>query len=132
MNGYVTNIEKLTEENTNFRQVLYTAKHCQLVVMSVQPNDEIGLEVHEGDQFLRVESGQGRAVIDGHEQPLESGSAVVVPAGAEHNIINTSATEPLQLYTIYAPPHHKDQTKHVHKQDAEHDSEQFDGVTTES
>jgi len=132
MNGYLENIEKLTEANINFRQVLYTAQHCQLVLMSLKPNEEIGEEVHEGDQFLRFESGQGQAILDGVEHPLKDGDAVIVPAGTKHNIINTSASQPLKLYSIYAPPHHRDQTVHVTKQEAENDSEHFDGITTES
>ncbi|MGB9743499.1 MAG: cupin domain-containing protein, partial [Minisyncoccia bacterium] len=109
MKGYHTNIEKDTLENENFRQVLYTSKHSQLVLMSLEPNEEIGMEVHpDNDQFFRIEKGQGKCVIDGNEYELTDGAAIVVPAGAEHNVINTSLTEPLKLYTIYSPPHHKD------------------------
>lgn len=132
MNGYVANIEKLTQENSNFRQVVYTAKHCQLVMMSLQPGEEIGMEMHEGDQFLRIESGEGKAILNGAEHDLGDGSAVVVPAGVEHNITNTSATILLKLYTIYAPPHHKDKTVQATKEAALRDDEHFDGQTTES
>lgn len=132
MNGYVGNIEKLAQENNNFRQVVYTAEHCQLVLMSLQPDEEIGLEVHDGDQFLRFESGEGKAILDGAEHLLKDGDVVIVPAGTRHNIINTSASSPLKLYTIYAPPHHKDKTVHATRQEAESDSEHFDGVPTES
>ncbi len=131
MNGYQENIAQLALANTNFRQVLYTAKFCQLVLMSLQPNEEIGMEVHDGDQFLRFESGRGKAILDGAEHELADGSAVIVPAGTKHNIINTSATEPLKLYTIYAPPHHLDQTIHPTKDDALKDNEHFEGKTTE-
>lgn len=127
MNGYVDNIEKLTQENNNFRQVLYTAKHCQLVLMCLQPNEDIGTEVHaDGDQFLRVESGEGKAILDGVETVISNGSAIIVPAGVEHNIINSSSTLPLKLYTLYAPPHHKDQTVHATKEIAEKDDEHYD------
>ncbi len=132
MKGYVDSIEQLVRENINFRHVLYTAKHCQLVLMSLKPNEEIGMEVHEGDQFLRFESGEGKAILDGVEHLLKDGDVVIVPAGTQHNIINTSAASPLRLYTVYAPPHHKDKTVHVTKQDAEADGEHFEGVTTES
>ena len=131
--GYVTNIEQETLENTHFRKVLYTAAHMQLVLMSIAPGSDIGEEVHpENDQFIRCESGEGRAVINGAEYDIADGSAVVVPAGASHNIINTSADVPLQLYTLYAPPHHKDAVVHKSKEEAEHDDEHYDGVTSES
>ncbi|KKQ28064.1 MAG: hypothetical protein US42_C0002G0019 [Candidatus Magasanikbacteria bacterium GW2011_GWC2_37_14] len=132
MKGYKNNIEKLTLENENFRQVLYTGKNCQLVLMTLKPNEEIGMEVHsENDQFFRFESGTGKVVIDGNEQVVGDGDAVIVPMGAEHNIINTSTTEALKLYTIYAPPHHADGTIHPTKEIALADDEEFDGVTTE-
>ncbi len=132
MKGYVDNIEKLSLANESFRKVLYTAKHSQLVLMSLLPNEEIGEEVHEeNDQFLRIEKGTGKAVIDGNEYALEDGSAVVVPAGAKHNIINTSATEPMRLYTIYSPAHHRDGVEHKTKAVAQVDVEEFDGTTTE-
>jgi len=107
--GYITNIEKETKENTDFRRVLYTAKNSQLVLMNIKPGDEIGEEVHELDQFLRFEEGEGRAVLDGVESDVSDGSAVVVPAGTRHNFINTG-NEDLKLYTIYSPPEHKDGT----------------------
>ena len=108
MKGYVVNIEKASEENNNFRKVLYTAKNSQLVVMSLKPGEEIGEEVHELDQFIRVEEGEGRAILDGVEHQIEDGSAVVIPAGTNHNIINTSNEETMKLYTIYSPPEHRD------------------------
>ena len=120
MSGYSTNIEKKTLENRNFREVLHTAPHSQLVVMTLQPGEEIGLERHEdGDQFIRVESGQGEAIMDGERHALRDGVAVVIPAGAEHNVINTSPTEPLRLYTVYSPPQHPDGTVNRTKQEAE-------------
>ena len=109
MKGFNANIEKATLENNNFRKVLYTAKHSQLVLMSLLPNEEIGMEVHkDNDQFFRFEQGQGKCVIDGNEYQVTDGSAIIVPAGAEHNVINTSETEELKLYTIYSPAHHRD------------------------
>ncbi|MFZ5559236.1 MAG: cupin domain-containing protein, partial [Patescibacteria group bacterium] len=109
MKGYTTNIEKDTLENENFRKVLYTAKHSQLVLMSLRPKEEIGMEVHpDNDQFFRFEKGQGKCIIDGNEYELRDGVAIVVPAGAQHNVINISDTEELKLYTIYSPAHHKD------------------------
>lgn len=119
MPGFSTNIEEKTLENGYFRQVLYTAPHSQLVVMTLQPGEEIGLERHEhGDQFIRVESGEGEAVIDGTSHPLSDGVAVVIPAGSEHNVVNTSTSTPLRLYTLYSPPEHADGTVHRTKQDA--------------
>lgn len=132
MNGFEGNIEKLTLQNSNFRKVVYTAKHSQLVLMSLKPGEEIGEEIHEdGDQFFRIEKGHGRVVIDGVAHEITDGSAVIVPAGAKHNVINTSATEDLKLYTIYSPPHHKDGTIHVTREEATADSEHFDGETSE-
>lgn len=132
MKGYKTNIEKDTLENNNFRKVLYTGKHSQLVLMSLAPKEEIGMEVHEeNDQFFRFEKGQGKCVIDGNEYEVSDGSAVVVPAGAQHNIINISDTEELKLYTIYSPAHHKDGIIHSTKEEAEKDEEEFDQITTE-
>ena len=120
MAGYVTNIEKKTLGNTNFREVLFTGPHSQLVVMAIGPGEEIGLETHDDvDQFIRVEAGQGMAILDGKEHPLEDGSAVVVPAGTRHNIVNRSASEPLKLYSIYSPPEHPDGTVHKTKAEAE-------------
>ena len=132
MKGFCSNIEKDTLENKNFRQVLYTGKHSQLVLMSLKPNEEIGMEVHkDNDQFFRFEKGQGKCLIDGNEYELSNGVVIVVPAGAEHNIINTSATEELKLYTIYSPPHHKDGIVRLTKEDASAHGAEFDGVTTE-
>ena len=132
MQGYITNIEKATLENENFRQVLYTANHSQLVLMTLKPKEEIGEEIHEtSDQFFRFEKGQGKAVIDGNEYDVSDGYAVIVPAGAKHNIINISETEALKLYTIYSPAHHRDAVAHPTKAEAEADDEEFDGKTTE-
>ncbi|HRY27596.1 MAG TPA: cupin domain-containing protein [Candidatus Moranbacteria bacterium] len=132
MKGFCANIEKDTLENSNFRKVLYTGKHSQLVLMSLKPNEEIGMEVHEdNDQFFRFEKGQGKCIIDGNEYELSDGVAVVVPAGAQHNIINTSDSEDLKLYTIYSPAHHKDGIVRVTKEEAVANEAEFDGVTTE-
>jgi mannose-6-phosphate isomerase-like protein (cupin superfamily) len=132
MKGYVINIEKATLENKNFRQVLYTSKHSQLVLMTLRPREEIGMEVHpDNDQFFRFEKGQGKCVIDGNEYDLKDGVAVVVPSGSQHNIINTSDKEELKLYTIYSPAHHKDKVVRATKAEAEADSPEFDGVTSE-
>ena len=130
--GFVQNIEKLTEENTNFRKVIYTAHHSQLVLMSLKPSEEIGMEVHpDNDQFFRVEVGDGKAIIDGNEQVFSSGFCVVIPAGSQHNIINTSIENDLKLYTIYSPAHHKDGTINATKEIAMSSEEEFDGVTSE-
>src|SRR5579864_3929397 len=124
MTGFIINIEEKTLQNENFREVLYTAQHSQLVLMSLNPNEEIGMEVHEiVDQFIRVESGTGKAILNGEEHQLSDGSAVVVPAGTQHNIINTSSDKKMKLYTIYSPAHHKDGTVHKTKADAEADKE---------
>lgn len=132
MQGYIINIEKETLENENFRKVLYTAKHSQLVLMSLKPKEEIGEEVHEiVDQFFRFEKGQGKVVIDGKESDVSDGFSVIVPAGARHNVINTSETENLKLYTVYSPPEHRDGVVHPTKSDALSDNEHFDGKTTE-
>ncbi len=132
MRGYKNNIEKLALENNNFRAVLYTAKHCQLVLMALKPNEEIGAEVHaESDQFFRFEQGQGKVIIDGNESLVSAGDAVLVPAGAKHNVINTSGDAALKLYTIYSPPHHQDGIVHASKEQAEKDSESYQGQTTE-
>ena len=129
MKGFVTNIEQEALENGNFRKVLYTSSHMQLVVMSVET--EIGMEVHNDvDQFIRIEEGTGKAILNGQEHALEDGSVVVIPSGTEHNIVNTGDS-PLKLYTIYAPPHHKDGTVHVTKEEAEQSDEHFDGITSE-
>jgi len=119
-------------ENRNFRKVLYTSKHSQLVLMSLRPNEEIGMEVHpDNDQFFRFEKGQGKCIIDSNEYELRDGVAVVVPAGAQHNIINISETEELKLYTIYSPAHHKDGIVRLTKKEAEANEAEFDGGTTE-
>ncbi len=132
MKGFNTNIEKETLENENFRKVLYTSKHSQLVLMSLAPNEDIGMEVHpDNDQFFRFEKGQGKAIIDGNEYKVSDGSAVVVPAGSQHNIVNTSATERLSLYTIYSPAHHKDGIVRANKAEAQANEAEFDGTTTE-
>jgi mannose-6-phosphate isomerase-like protein (cupin superfamily) len=132
MKGFNANIEQETLENSNFRKVLYTGKHSQLVLMSLKPMEEIGMEVHQdNDQFFRFEKGQGKCIIDGNEYDLKDGSAIVVPAGAQHNIINVSETEDLKLYTIYSPAHHKDGVVRATKAEAEADGPEFDGVTTE-
>jgi mannose-6-phosphate isomerase-like protein (cupin superfamily) len=131
MKGYKDNIEKLTLENENFRKVLYTAKFSQLVLMSLKPKEEIGEEVHDVDQFFRFEKGNGKVIIDGNAYEVGDGDAVVVPAGAKHNVINASATEPLKLYTLYSPPHHRDGVVHITKQEAEADQEHFEGKTSE-
>lgn len=132
MKGFNSNIEKQTLENTDFRKVLYTAKHCQLVLMSLGPKEEIGMEIHtDNDQFFRFEKGQGKVIIDNNEYSVTDGSAIIVPAGASHNVINISETDPLKLYTIYSPAHHKDGVVRSTKEQAEKDSPEFDGVTTE-
>jgi mannose-6-phosphate isomerase-like protein (cupin superfamily) len=130
--GFKNNIEKLTLENNNFRKVLYTASHSQLVLMSLRPKEDIGMETHtDNDQFFRFEAGQGQAIIDGNVYDLANGDAVIVPAGSEHNIINVSETEDLKLYTLYSPAHHKDGVVRATKTEAEADSPEFDGKTTE-
>ena len=127
MGGFVINIEKKTQENAYFRKVLFTGPHSQLVVMDIKPGEDIGEEVHTVDQFLRIESGQGKAVLDGKEYPLHDGDAVVVPAGVRHNFINTSSTESLKLYTVYSPANHKDKTVHQTKAEAMKDEEDHVG-----
>jgi mannose-6-phosphate isomerase-like protein (cupin superfamily) len=132
MKGFNANIEKETLANNNFRKVLYTGKHSQLVLMSLKPSEEIGMEVHaDNDQFFRFETGQGKVIIDGNEYAVADGSAIVVPAGAQHNVINVSAADNLKLYTIYSPAHHKDGIVRATKAEAETDSPEFDGVATE-
>ncbi len=116
--AYITNIERETLDNENFRKVLYTAKHSQLVVMSILPGEEIGEETHHLDQFLRIEAGEAKVILDGEESIIGADEAVVVPAGTRHNFINISETEKLKLYSIYSPPEHKDGTIHVTKADA--------------
>jgi mannose-6-phosphate isomerase-like protein (cupin superfamily) len=132
MKGFCTNIEAATLENSNYRKVLYTSTHSQLVLMSLKPKEEIGMEVHEeNDQFFRFEEGQGKCIIDGNEYEVGDGVAVVVPAGAHHNVINTSKTQDLKLYTIYSPAHHKDGIVRSTKEEAEANEAEFDGKTTE-
>jgi mannose-6-phosphate isomerase-like protein (cupin superfamily) len=130
MKGFVEDIEGLAVKNVYFRRVLYTAKHCQLVVMALKPNEGIGAEVHRLDQFFRVEEGAGEAVLGGVRTAIRAGFAVLVPAGTNHNIVNTG-TVPLKLYTLYAPPNHRDGVVHHTRGDAEADTEHFDGKTTE-
>jgi len=130
MKGFVKDIESLAVRNDDFRQVLYTAKHCQLVVMALKPKEEIGAEVHALDQFFRVEDGNGEAVLDGVRTAIRAGFAILVPAGTNHNIINTGST-PLKLYTLYAPPNHRDGVVHPTREAAEADTEHFDGKTSE-
>ena len=132
MRGFSSNIEKETLANKSFRKVLYTSKHSQLVLMSLKPNEDIGMEVHgDNDQFFRFEKGEGKCVIEGNFYDVSDGSAIMVPAGAEHNVINVSDTENLKLYTIYSPAHHKDGVERVTKEEAEKNSPEFDGKTTE-
>ncbi len=132
MKAYIDNIEKVTLENENFRKVLYTGKNNQLVAMSLKPGEEIGSEVHEEhDQFFRFEQGMGKVVIDGVETEIKDDFGVIVPGGAEHNVINTSETEVMKLYTIYPPPEHRFDVIHATKEQAEADDEHFDGTTTE-
>ncbi len=128
MKGYLTNIEQATIENGDYRRVLYTAKNSQLVLMSLKPDEEIGEEVHHLDQFIRIEQGSAKAILDGVEHALDADWAVVIPAGTRHNIVNVGDTE-VKLYTIYSPPEHKDGTVHPTKANAA--EEHFDGVTTE-
>jgi mannose-6-phosphate isomerase-like protein (cupin superfamily) len=132
MKGYKANIEELVSKNSFFRQVVYTSKHTQLVLMALKPGEEIGMETHaDNDQFFRFEEGEGKAVIDGNEYVLGAGDVVVIPSGAQHNIINTSQTNELKMYTLYSPPHHRDGVVHKTKAEAESDSESFDGKTSE-
>lgn len=120
MSGYSINIEEKTLAGNNFREVLYTTQRSQLVIMTLQPGDEIGLEKHDGhDQFIRVEAGTGVAILDGERHALEDGVAVVIPAGTEHNVINTSDSEPMRLYTLYTPPEHPDGIVHATKAEAD-------------
>lgn len=131
MKGFVQDIEKLTTDNADFRRVVYTGKYLQLVLMTLQPGDEIGAEVHEDhDQFFRIEEGSGEVVIDGKTHQVEDDDAVVVPAGARHNVINTGEG-PLKLYTLYGPPEHREGVVHATKAAADASEEHFDGKTTE-
>jgi len=132
MKGFKSNIEKDTIANSNFRKVLYTSKHSQLVLMSLKPNEEIGEETHpDNDQFFRIEAGRGKCVIDGNNYQIKDGDAIVVPAGAKHNIINEDDEAELKMYTIYSPAHHKDGIVRATKEEAEQHEEEFDGTTTE-
>ncbi|MES2213285.1 MAG: cupin domain-containing protein [Patescibacteria group bacterium] len=130
--GYFANIEDLTLENEDFRRVLYTGEHMQLVLMTLQPNEEIGLETHpDNDQFFRFESGEGKVIVNDTEYDVADGDVVIIPAGAEHNVINTSDSENLRMYTIYSPAHHEDGTIHETKEIAMDSDEEFDGGVTE-
>lgn len=132
MKGFKDNIEELTRENSDFRRVLYSGPHSQLVLMALRPSEEIGMEVHENnDQFFRFEEGRGKVIIDGNEYDVGDGDAVIVPAGAQHNVINASDSGSLRLYTIYSPAHHKDGIVRTTKAEAEADAPEFDGVATE-
>lgn len=132
MHWFHANIEHDTLANDNFRKVLYTGKHMQLVLMTLQPGEDIGLETHhDNDQFFRFESGEGKCIIDGNEYPVQDGSAIIIPAWAVHNIMNTSETDSLKMYTIYSPAHHKDGIIRATKAEAQTDSPDFDGVTSE-
>ncbi|MDP3964309.1 MAG: cupin domain-containing protein [bacterium] len=128
MKGYITNIEKATEENTDYRRVLFTSHYSQLVLMCIKPGDEIGSEIHGLDQFIRFEQGEGKVVLDGEEAPIKADDAVVIPAGIKHNVMNTSKTQELKLYSIYSPPEHAHGT--VHGTKAEEKEEHFDGMTS--
>lgn len=132
MKGLKTNLEKATLENKDYRKVLYTSKHSQLVLMCLQPGQDIGSEVHaESDQFFRVESGSGTFFIDGNEYSISDGDALIIPSGARHNIINTDPTKEMKLYTIYSPAHHLDGIVRHTKKEAEENEAEFDGKTTE-
>ena len=131
MKGYVINIEKATVENNDFRKVLYTAKNMQLVLMNLKPSEDIGEEIHQLDQFIRIESGEGKAILNGTVHMISDGFSIIVPAGAKHNLINTSSNKPLKIYTLYSPPNHFDGTIHKTKADAEKNEEHFKGITTE-
>jgi mannose-6-phosphate isomerase-like protein (cupin superfamily) len=130
MKGHVSNIEKESLENGDFRRVLYTTANCQLVVMSLNPGEDIGEEVHTVDQFIRCEAGSGKAVLNGVEYGIADGFAVVIPAGTKHNIINSNE-DVMKLYTLYMPPHHRDGVIHITKKEAQKDIEHFDGKTSE-
>ncbi|PLC52110.1 cupin [Pollutimonas nitritireducens] len=131
MKGFVDNIEKLTTDNEKFRKVLYTGQYMQLVLMTLKPGEEIGAEVHEGhDQFFRVEEGSGEVIIDGQSRAIKDDDAIIVPAGARHNVVN-NGDQPLKLYTIYGPPEHRDGVIHATKAQADASDEHFDGKTTE-
>ncbi|MEK7578463.1 MAG: cupin domain-containing protein [Patescibacteria group bacterium] len=131
MNGYIVNIERESEQNDDFRKVLYTAQNSQLVVMSIEPGGEIGEEVHKLDQFIRIEKGEAKFVLNGVEHEAGDSYAAVIPAGVKHNVINVSDSEALKLYTLYSPPNHRDGVMHKTKEEAGADDEHFDGKTTE-
>lgn len=131
MKGFVTNIKIVALENTDFRRVLYTAEHAQLVLMSIPVGEDIGEEIHDVDQFISIEKGEGQSQLDGVERDLSAGSVIIIPAGVRHNIKNTSKTELLQLYTLYAPPHHEDAIVHRTKVEALKSNEHFTGMTTD-
>jgi mannose-6-phosphate isomerase-like protein (cupin superfamily) len=132
MKGYVTLLDKETRKSTDFRRVLYTGKHSQLVLMTLKPGEEIGEETHEDvDQFFRFEGGEGKVIIDGVEHRVKDGNGVIVPAGARHNVVNTSKRANLKLYTIYSPPEHQDGVVRHTKKEATASEEHFDGKTTE-
>ena len=131
MDGFIVNLEKVTLENTDFRRVLYTAPHSQLVLMSILPNEDIGEEMHTLDQFIRIERGEGKAILNGKEHVVKADDGIVIPAGTRHNVINTGSSD-MKLYTVYSPPEHVDGRIHATKQDALYDREdEFDGKTTE-
>jgi mannose-6-phosphate isomerase-like protein (cupin superfamily) len=131
MKYFISNIEDETVKNQYYRKVLFTMKHSQLVLMNLQPGEEIGTEVHELDQFIRFESGTGKVLLDGNEHEVGDGTAVVIPAGTKHNVMNTSKEEALKLYSIYSPPEHKTGTLHKTKQEADADADHhFDGRTS--
>lgn len=132
MKGFKQNIESMTLQNSSFRKVVYTGKNTQLVLMSLAPNEEIGYETHDTvDQFFRFEKGCGKVFIDENEYDVKDGDAVIIPSGARHNVVNTSQTDTLKLYTLYSPPEHQDGIERVTKADAESHEEHFDGTTTE-
>lgn len=131
MIGFVKNIENIAIANSNFRKVLYTGKNSQLVVMSLKPKEDIGLEKHASDQFFRVVEGHGEAILDGVRTKIEEGFAIVIPSGTDHNIIN-SGGRPLKVCTLYSPPNHRDGVVHETKAEAKSDNEKFDGKTTEN
>jgi len=132
MKGFTINLEEATLSNKYFRKVLYTAKHSQLVLMSIKPGEDIGEEIHQLDQFIRCEAGEGKSIIDGIEHQLRDGHVVIIPSGSLHNIVNTSKTEDLKLYTVYSPANHRDGIIHETREDAMKDEEEhFDGKTSE-
>ena len=124
MTGYVNNIEKLTLANNYFREVLFTSQHMQLVLMSLKPHEEVGMEIHATtDQFFRIEQGEGKVIMNKKEHLIKEDDVIIIPAGTEHNVINTSSTQPLKFYTLYSPPHHKDKTIHKTKVEADNDED---------